>query len=84
MKIIELAKSPTLRDLLNIARSETVILRQPDSVDFVLAPVDEFALEVELLRSNTEFMRYLDELSEQEATIPLAQVERELDLRSEG
>ena len=82
MKIIELAKTPTSpRDLLNIARSETVILRQPDSADFVLAPVDEFALEVELLRNNTGFMRYLDELSEQEATIPLAQVERELGLQ---
>ena len=81
MKIIELGKNPaSLHHLLNMARSETVILRQSHSVDLVLAPVDEFALEVELLRNNTEFMRYLDELSEEEATIPLEQVERELEL----
>jgi hypothetical protein len=31
-------------------------------VGFVLAPIDEFALEVELLRNNKEFMVYLGEL----------------------
>jgi len=81
MKIVELANSEgALQDLLEIARSETVILRQPDNGDFVLAPVDDFDLEVELLRRNPEFMAYLDELSEQKATIPLAEVEKELGL----
>jgi predicted glycoside hydrolase/deacetylase ChbG (UPF0249 family) len=47
---------------------------------FVLSLVDEFALEVELLRNNEEFMAYLDELFSQEATIPLEDVEKELGL----
>jgi len=84
MKIVELADSEgTLRDVLELARSETVILRQPDNVDLVLAPVDGFDLEVELLRRNPEFMAYLDELSEQDATIPLDEVERQLGLKPE-
>jgi hypothetical protein len=47
---------------------------------FVLAPIDYFALEVELLRNNQEFMDYLDEISQQKATISLAEVEKELGL----
>ena len=81
MKVIELPQTPTsLDELLNIARRETIILRQSNDVSFVLAPIDEFALEVELLRQNEEFMAYLDGLFQQEATIPLAEVERELGL----
>lgn len=81
MKIIELNESDLLLDeLLEIARQETVILRKAGSEGFVLAPVDEFALEVELLRNNEEFMSYLDELFNQEATIPFEDVEKELDL----
>ena len=81
MKVIELAQNrASLQDLLKIARSETVILRQPGNVDFLLGPVDDFALEVELLRNNVEFMSYLDELSDEEATIPLSEVEAELGL----
>jgi hypothetical protein len=57
MKIIELNESDLLLDdLLEIARQETVILRKAGNEGFVLAPVDEFALEVELLRNNEEFM----------------------------
>lgn len=81
MKVIELPQTPTsLDELLNIARRETIILRQSNDVSFVLAPIDEFVLEVELLRQNEEFMAYLDMLFQQEATIPLAEVERELGL----
>lgn len=69
-----------LDEILEIARQETVILRKAGSDGFVLAPVDEFALELELLRSNEEFMTYLDELFKQEATIPFENIEKELDL----
>lgn len=81
MKIIELNRSDfLLDDLFEMARHETIILRKDGSEGFVLAPVDEFALEVELLRDNAEFMAYLDELFKQEATISLEEVEKELGL----
>lgn len=81
MKIIELNRSDfLLDDLFEMARQETIILRKAGSEGFVLAPVDEFALEVELLRDNEEFMAYLDELFKQEATISLEEVEKELGL----
>lgn len=80
-------------DVLTIAEieaqfeSEWVLVENPQTNEFlevqnkfVLSPIDDFALEVELLRNNEEFMAYLDELSEQEATISLEDVERELGL----
>ena len=81
MKIIELSESQILLDeLLEMARQETVIIQKADNERFVLSLVDEFAFEVELLRNNEDFMAYLDELSSQEATIPLEDVEKELGL----
>jgi hypothetical protein len=81
MKIIELdASSVLLDELLEMARQETVILKRADNERFVLSLVDEFDLEVELLRNNPEFMAYLDELFKQEATIPLEDIEKELGL----
>jgi hypothetical protein len=46
----------------------------------VLAAVDEFEAESELLKNNKEFMSYLDGLSAQKATISLEDVEKELGL----
>jgi hypothetical protein len=81
MRIIELNGSQMLLDeLLEIARQEPIILQKTDKEQFILSLVDEFALEVELLRNNKEFMAYLDELSLEEATIPLEDVEKELGL----
>jgi hypothetical protein len=82
MKIIELTGSTIpLDELLEMARQEIIILQKANNERFVLTLVDEFALEVELLRNNDEFMAYLDELSEQEATIPLEDVEEKLGLK---
>lgn len=81
MKVIELTKSEnSLQELLKIARRETVILRQANQQGYVLAPIDETDLEVEVLRNNKEFMAYLDQLSKQKATLSLEDVEKELDL----
>ncbi len=81
MRTIELAESYlTLNELLKIADKETVILSISGSKKFVVAPIDEFDIEVSSLRKNEEFMAFLDSLSEDKATIPLEDVEKELDL----
>jgi len=81
MKTIEVTKcSLTIEDLLEIAADQSVILHQAGNKRFVLAPIDEFALEVELLKNNKEFMAYLDEISKEKATITLEDVEKRLGL----
>lgn len=81
MRTIELTECYiTLDELLEIAYTETVVLCKSGSRKFIVAPVDEFDLEVESLRNNKEFMAYLDEISEQKATIPFEDVEKKLGL----
>lgn len=80
MKIVELHKGDVSDEILDLARRETIILRNARKESFVLAPVDDFALEVELLRHNSQFMAYLDELASQKAIISLEEVENELGL----
>ncbi len=81
MKTIELTKTyMTIEELLEIADGEVIVLSHSGNRKFIVAPVDEFDLEVESLRNNKEFMAYLDEISAQEATIPLEDVEKTLDL----
>jgi hypothetical protein len=46
-----------------------VVLRRPDGSLFAVAPVDDFDVEVELLKSNPEFMAFLKQLSQEEARI---------------
>lgn len=81
MKTIELSKTHiTLEELLEIAGDEIIIISNSLNRKFVVAPVDEFDLEVESLRKNREFMEYLDTISAMEATIPIEDLEKKLDL----
>lgn len=81
MKIIELDQSqPTLSELVNMARQELVILRGATGEFFALSQVDEFDTEVELLKNNPEFLAFLDQLSQEEATISLEDLKKELNL----
>jgi len=81
MKTIELTDYYlTLEELLRIADKQTVILHKSCKKGFVIAPIDEFDLEVELLQNNKEFMAYLDDISKEKATITLEEVEKRLGL----
>jgi len=55
-----------------------VVLRQADGAMFALAPVYNFDVEVEILKKNAEFMAFLKELSQEEATISLQSLRKEL------
>lgn len=79
MKVIELGHAhPTLDEIIDLAEEEIVVLRKPDGSVFALSPVDEFAVEVELLKNNREFMALLKQLSQEQATISLQDLRKEL------
>jgi len=81
MKMIELAQNePTLHEVVDLAKDELVVLRRPDGSLFAVAPVDDFDVEVELLKNNPEFMTFLKQISQEEATISLQDLRSELDL----
>jgi hypothetical protein len=81
MKVIELGHSqPTLDEVMGLAKEGPVVLRQPDGSVYALSRVDDFEVEVELLKNNPEFMAFLRRLSREPATISLQDLRTELAL----
>ena len=81
MKVIELGQShPTLDEVIGQAEEQPLVLRKPDGSLFILAPVDDFAVEAELLKNNSDFMAFLRGLSQDQATISLQDLRNELTL----
>ena len=61
MKTIELsASSPSLKELLQFARNENILIKEQNGEEFLLAAIDDFDAEVESLRHNDEFIAFLD------------------------
>jgi hypothetical protein len=81
MTVIDLAETqPTLDEVIGLAKDGVVVLRQPDGSAFALAQLDDFEVEVELLRNNPDFLSFLRQLSREEASISLEDLRRELAL----
>jgi hypothetical protein len=81
MKIIEVAQSqPTLDEVMHWAEGEVVVLRKANGTLFALTQVDDFEVEVESLRNNSEFMLFLQQLSQEEASITIHELRREMGL----
>lgn len=80
MKTINLEKEkPDLEAVINLARQEPVLLLTSDGKEFFVSEVDNFDKEVETLRQSRAFQRFLDERSGHKHTIPLEEIEREID-----
>jgi hypothetical protein len=81
MKLIELTQGrPTIDEVIGLAKEGLVVLREPDGAVFALTRVDDFDVEVELLKSNPEFMAFLRQRFQEEATISLEDLRKELAL----
>ena len=79
MKVIELSQThASLDEVIDQAQDELVVLRKANGSVFALSHVDEFAVEVELLKGNPEFLALLRQLSEEPATISLEDFRQEL------
>jgi hypothetical protein len=79
MKVIDLADgSPSLDEVIDLAKQEPVVRRKPDGSVFALSEVDDFAVEVELLKNNAEFMSFLRQCSQETSTISLEELRQEL------
>ena len=61
-----------------MARGDSLLVKTEKGDSFVISQADEFVTEVELLRRNHAFLSMLDKLKEENATIPLDEVEKEL------
>ena len=81
MTVIELSEThPTLDEVIGLAKDGVVVLRKPDGSAFALAQLDDFEVEVEILRNNPDFLSFLRQLSREDASISLEDLRKELAL----
>ncbi len=79
MKVVELKNGhPTVEELVALAKDQLVVLRKSDGSVFAVSQVDDFDVEVELLRNNPEFMALMKQLSQEKAAISMQDLRREL------
>ena len=85
MKTVNLEKEKlNLKDVINLARREPVLLITPDGKEFCIAEADDFEREVEALRGSQAFQKFLDERSSCTQRIPLEEIEKELEQEKAG
>lgn len=79
MNTIDLSTGfPSLGELLELASNQNIILRTPDGRDFVLAEVDDFDRELELVRQNRELLRFLEDRSQTGRAYTLDEIRQQL------
>ncbi len=80
MKVIEISEEIPLdiENIFNTASEENIIVKFPDGREFVLAEIDSFDREIELVRENKELMELLALRSKDEKTYTLEQVKKQL------
>ena len=84
MKTIPVSKrSREINVLLKHARRENVILRSADGGEFLLAELDDFDREIELIRGNKALLKLLDERARQSQTLSLRTVKTRLGIGPE-
>jgi hypothetical protein len=77
--VIELTETdPTLDEIMGLAKDGVVVLRKPDGSAFAVAQLDDFEIEVELLRNRPDFLGFLRQLSREDAAISLEDLRKEL------
>lgn len=81
MKTVDLTTSSNLKDLLDLARKEAVLLKTPEGREFILAEVDDLEDEVASVRQNRELLEFLDQRSREKGALSLDQVRRQLGLK---
>lgn len=81
MRTIEVpTQSTELNILLDQARNDDLLIRSADGSEFVLVAIDESDLEVARMRNNPRLMELLDRRAAQAASVPVADVRRQLGL----
>ena len=81
MKTLDVSDElPSVKELLDLASDENVILTTPEGREFILAEIDDFDRELELIRENDELMEFLRLRSSEDKTFTLSEVREKLGL----
>lgn len=81
MKTIEVLNNvPEFSEILKLAGDENIIVKTQDGREFIVAEVDDFEEEIELVRQNNELMEFLKQRSKKDNTYSLDEVRQQLNL----
>ena len=82
MKTLDVSDElPSVKELLDLASDENLILTTPEGREFILAAIDDFDRELELIRENDELMEFLRLRSSEDKTFTLSEVREKLSRR---
>jgi hypothetical protein len=83
MKTLDVSDQlPSVRELLELASDESVILRTSEGREFILAEIDDSDRELEVICQNDELMEFLRLRSSEDKTFTLSEVREKLGLSS--
>lgn len=72
---VDLSKDQrSIQHLLDLANEDNLILRSSEGKEYILAELDDFDREIELMRNHPELMAFLDERYKEKAIYPLEEV----------
>jgi hypothetical protein len=81
MKVIDIpSQANEINTLLDQARQDDLLVRSADGREYMLTAVEDFDWEIARTRQNQKLMAFLDARAKQTATLPLAEVKRQLGL----
>ena len=72
----------SISEILELAKSEAILVHSTDGKDFVIEEADEFDREVAMLGASDKFMCFLEDRSQQEKDIPASEVSKRLGIDS--
>jgi len=80
MRMVDLSETkPSIDEILHMAKSDAVIIKNSDGVQYILEEADEFEREVAALGKSEKFMSFLKKRSEEKGGRPLSEFIKELD-----
>ena len=84
MKTVNLAEGDrSISELVEIAKSEPVLIHAADGTDFVFEEADEFEREVAALGASDKFMSFLQKRSQEGEEISASDVAKQLGIDSD-
>lgn len=82
MKTIDLTqKKMEMKDLLRLAKTDSVLIIAPEGQRYILEEADAFDKEVAMLGGSDEFTEFLRKRSKEKAMISIDQLKRKLDFK---
>ncbi|MFQ5652699.1 MAG: hypothetical protein ACE5IY_22425 [bacterium] len=83
MKKIDLTQQElTIKDLLQLASIESLLILSEDGHQYILEEADQFEKEVAMLGKSDKFMQFLEGRSKETATTPIDDLEKKLKLKT--